>query len=40
MHPTELWWWLEVKMGVQMVGKLTKDEADELIEFMQNKGIE
>lgn len=40
MHPTELWWWLEAKMGVRMIGSLTLDEAEELCDYMQEQGIE
>jgi len=39
MSPTELWWWFEAKLGVSMVGGLTEDEADGLVEMMQARGI-
>ena len=40
MHPTELWWWFEAKLGVKKIGSMTQDDADELIEFMESRGIE
>ena len=40
MSPTELWWWLEAKMGVRMVSKgLSEDDAEGLYEFMKERGL-
>lgn len=39
LHPEALWWWFEQVMGIQMVGKMTMEEADELIDFMKERGI-
>jgi hypothetical protein len=39
MSPTEFWWWLETKMGVNMYGSLSEDDAEGLYQMMQAKGI-
>jgi hypothetical protein len=35
-----VWWFVEAKMGVKMAGdSLTEDDADELIEMLEDRGI-
>ena len=34
-----VWWFIEAKMGVKMVGGMTEDDADDMIEMMEARGI-
>lgn len=39
MSPTEFWWFVEAKMEVKMYGNLSEDDAEDLYQMMQEKGI-
>jgi hypothetical protein len=39
MSPDEFFWWLEFKMGVNMYGSLSEDDAESLYQMMKAKGI-
>ena len=39
LSPTAVWWFIEVKMGVKTYGNLSEDDAEELYEMMQDRGI-
>jgi len=34
-----VWWYIEAKMGVKLYGKLTEDDAEDLYQMMQAKGM-